>query len=157
MKEERSYPMSFLSEFKHHIDTARALHSAACELLARRPKLDPDLVMGRAAGGTVLEALAIELVLKERMARAGKNAMKTHRHDQLFKRLSLSEQENLRGRYASAPSDHFSSTLDDALAQSSELFEVWRYAHESYLRDRSPVHADIQEFLFVFDVLQEGL
>jgi hypothetical protein len=79
--------------------------------------------------------------------------MKTHEHDCLFASLPEPEKHTLRGSYKSARSGAFSSTLDEALARSSKLFEVWRYAHESC----DPVRADIEELLCVFEVVQAGL
>jgi hypothetical protein len=154
MKGERFYPTTFISEVQRHIDTARGLHSAACELLARRwGTPPPDNVQGRAAGGTILEPLAVELALKERQQRASPTIIKTHEHDLLFASLPEPEKNALRGSYKSARSGAFSSTLDEALARSSKLFEVWRYAHESC----DPVRADIEEILCVFEVVQAGL
>ena len=48
-------------------------------------------VMGTGAGAVVLETLALELLLKVRLDRAGIQVWATHNHSKLFAKLPVSE------------------------------------------------------------------
>src|SRR6266851_7928183 len=94
------------------MNAARAFHGTAGLLegihkqeLTRVPKgasLDPEIInqlVGRTASAAVLEALAVELVLKVRLDRARIPVPKTHNHADLFANLPPADQKDTEERY----------------------------------------------------------
>jgi hypothetical protein len=116
--------------------------------------------VGRAAGAVVLEALAVELVLKARLRRAGVLAdkLKTHDHKKLYKKLlNIKQQEadEADQRYQSLRLPAMRATLAEALAYSAQVFERWRYMHEE--EQRSGVEASMGEMQRAFMALADGM
>jgi len=136
---------------------ARAFHAAAGELKAaqtrlmariqsgggvrsesRRPgtvgtPLEADMLtrmVGAAAGEVVLETLALELVLKVRLARSGVAVWATHNHSKLFDKLPAPEKAAADQRYQSRRHSAMSKTLGEVLEFSADQFVKWRYMHE---------------------------
>lgn len=144
---------------------ARGFHGTAALLegihkqeLARVPKgasLNPDIInqlMGRTASATVLEALALELVLKARLDRAGLAVQRTHNHAALFAKLPASDQQQAEQRYQASRHPAMRARLKEALAYSAQVFEQWRYLHE-----HPQVEASMGEMQRAFEALAHGL
>jgi hypothetical protein len=87
--------------------------------------------LGRTAGAVVLEAVAIEIVLKARLRRAGisfANLRDKHDHSALFALVPDVEKREAEQRYQSAPA--MRATLAEALSFSARVFTQWRYMYE---------------------------
>jgi hypothetical protein len=109
---------------------------------------DTDLyeTVGMMVGATVLEALALELVLKARLLRAGITPAKWHSHSDLFSLLPAAEQQDAEliyqaGHPVSPP------TLAGILDVTAKAFERWRY-HAEQSSD-----ANVDEMQRAFDAL----
>ncbi len=72
-------------------------------------------MMSRVVSSTVLEALAVELVLKVRLSQAGIPIPKTHNHANLFDRLPLSERKESGQRYRASRHPAMRATIEEAL------------------------------------------
>jgi hypothetical protein len=126
--------------------------------------------LGQWAGMVVLEALAIELVLKVRVSRAGQPVEKTHSHSNLLVVLPAAERTELERRYQesnppqssvaivnktptmlyqlSAPPD----TLEKLLEASGSLFVKWRYMFQETV-----VEAPAEQMFHAFAALRSDL
>jgi hypothetical protein len=92
---------------------------------------NPHEVMGRIAGAIVLEALALEIVLKARLLRAEIQVPRTHDHSALYGLLPDTEKQEAEQRYQSAGWPPLrATTLAEALSASANVFMEWRYMHE---------------------------
>jgi hypothetical protein len=112
--------------------------------------------MGRAAGMVVLEALAIELVLKARLLRAGalsKQLAREHDHAALYAELPDTEKQESQQRYQSGRNPFTREKLADALAFSAKKFNEWRYMHE----EPKGVEASLGEMQRAFVALADGM
>jgi hypothetical protein len=161
------------------LKTARAFHAAASQLEAagmqlhariRRGEglgpetpppgtvghpLQPEMliqVMGAASGAVVLQTLALELVLKVRLARSGIEPWRTHNHTELFAKLPPVEKTAAETRYQARRHPSMKQSLGDVLAASAELFEKWRYMHE-----HPTVTSHDTEMQRAFEALADGL
>ena len=70
---------------------ARVFDAAAKQVVEVQADGDLNETLGVLAGATILEALALELVLKARMLRAGVNPPRWHSHSDLFALLPAAE------------------------------------------------------------------
>jgi hypothetical protein len=118
---------------------ARVFHLAADQLEKVRADIQPDAnidpayldeTVGMMAGATVLEALALELVLKARLLRAGTKPPKWHSHPDLFALLPAAEQQDAEQIYQADRHPAMRATLAEVLDFSAKAFEKWRYHHE---------------------------
>src|SRR5262249_15383902 len=117
--------------------TARGFHHAAAELEAsNRQKIRPGQVgidlayleqlMGRSAGAVVLEALAVELVLRARLQRAGISFAKLpdkHDHSALYALMPDLERQEADQRYQASRYRAMRATLAEALGFSALVFK----------------------------------
>jgi hypothetical protein len=108
---------------------------------------------GTAAGAVVLDALALELILKARLLKAAIPLKYTHSHIDLFAKLPQSER--------TADEEEFRALLNipmvrttqtDVLAFSARAFKQWRYLHE-----RHHVKASMGEMQRAFRALEQGM
>jgi hypothetical protein len=140
------------------LKTARAFHAAASQLEAAgrqlymriqrgegvRPEtpppgtvgrpLEPEMlfqVMGASSGAVVLQTLALELVLKVRLARSGIQPCWTHNHAVLFADLPPAEKAAAETRYQARRHPSMKQSLEDVLAASAPLFEHNAFANVS--------------------------
>jgi hypothetical protein len=127
-----------------------------------RPKLiNVEQLMGRVSGAVVLEALALELVLKARLKQSGIDfdvplkGMARHDHAKLYALLPDSEKQAADQRYRSIPFPAMHSTLAEALDFSAQVFTEWRYMHED--QHRSGVQASMGDMQRAFRALAEGM
>ena len=157
-------------------DSAALLESIRKEELASLPRVEPQIAQGNgfcavgfahvgldmdflnrnqgyAISATVLEALALEIVLKVRLARAGLAVPRTHSHAELFDALPASDRQAAEERYKMGGHPFRSTTLEAALADSDDVFETWRYLYE----EPAGVEASTGEMRRAFRVLAEGL
>jgi hypothetical protein len=125
-----------------------------------RPKpVNVDQNIGRVAGAVVLEALAIELVLKARLKRSEIDfqgplkGIKRHDHAKLFALLPDIEKQQADQRYRSLRHPAIRATLAEALDFSAKVFTEWRYMHEQ----PSGVQASMGEMQRAFKALTEGM
>jgi hypothetical protein len=159
--------------------TALAFDSAASHLrttgapVPRGITLPADRLaraLGPWAGTVVLEALAVELVLKVRVSRAGEPVQKTHSHSDLFALLPAAERTELERRYqeSSPPQSTVAivnktpttlhqlsappETLEKLLEASGKLFEKWRYMYEEAVSE-----APLEQMFHAFAALRDGL
>ncbi len=109
-------------------------------------------MMSRVVSSTVLEASAVELVLKVRLSQAGIPIPKTHNHANLFDRLPLSERKESGQRYRASRHPAMRATIEEALAFSADVFERWRYIHE-----HKWVEASMGEMQRAFNALAHDL
>jgi hypothetical protein len=121
---------------------ARGFHGTAALLedIHKRERVFPkgtnfDLdmlnqLMGRVVSATVLEALALELVLKVRLNRAGVAVSKEHSHAKLFAELPETDKQEAEDRYQAQRHPAMRATLEEVLTYSANVFEKWRYLHE---------------------------
>jgi HEPN domain-containing protein len=118
---------------------ARVIHNAANQLekVHADAKSDTsidcaylDETVGMIAGATVLEALALELVLKARLIRAGTRPPKWHSHSDLFALLPAAEQLDAEQIYQANRHPTMRATLAEVLDHTAKAFERWRYHHE---------------------------
>jgi hypothetical protein len=165
------------------LKTARGYHDSAAllenirkEELAGLPRAEPQITQGKgfyavgfahvgldmdflnrnqayATSATVLDALALEIVLKVRLARAGLPIPRTHSHTKLFATLPAPERQAAEERYKAGGHPFRSVTLEAALAGSNDVFETWRYLYE----EPAGVSASTGEMRRAFQVLAEGL
>jgi hypothetical protein len=117
----------------------------------------PDLhqVVGRAAGAVVLEALALEILLKARLLRAGipvSRGRDGHDHSALYRLLPDPEKQAAEHRYQSAGWPPMRATLDEALSASANVFVEWRYMHEEI-----SVEASLGEMQRAYAALADGM
>jgi HEPN domain-containing protein len=135
---------------------ARVFHIAANRLEELRGDTKPDAnidtayldeTLGIMAGVTVLEALALELVLKARLLQSGINPPKWHSHSDLFALLPEAEQQVAGQIYQANRNSAMRETLAEVLNFSAKAFERWRYHHEQ------PAEASLGEMQQAFDVL----
>jgi hypothetical protein len=122
-----------------------------------RPKpINHEQLVGRAAGAVVLEALAVELVLKARLHRLGirwARLVDKHDHSALYALLPDNEQHEADQRYQSIGQPAMHTTLAEALAFSAQAFKQWRYMHEQ----PSGVQASTGDMRRAFMALAEGM
>jgi hypothetical protein len=149
------------------LEVARSFHSAAVSLeqvaaqtqacvrsgnLALTGEAMKQL-LGEKSVPVVLHALAIEILLKVRLHRAGVKVRKTHDHDKLYANLPVAERKALSRRYVEQRRFPFKSqSLQAALEWSTDAFEKWRYRYEW-----QNVNASVGEMLLVYEVLSESL
>jgi len=139
-------------------ETAALLEKIHKQDLISVPKgttLDVDIIsqiMGRITSATVLEALALELILKARLNLAGLAVKRTHNHATLFAKLPSSEREQARQLYQASRHPAMRATLEEALAYSGQVFEQWRYLHE-----HPQVEASMGEMQRAFEALAHGI
>ena len=108
--------------------------------------------MGRVVSSTVLEALALELVLKVKLDQAKIEIPITHDLATLFAKLPAPEQRQVGRRYQTSRHPAMRPTIEEALAFSSDAFERWRYLHEHQY-----VEASMGEMQCAFNALVHGL
>jgi hypothetical protein len=141
---------------------ARGFHGTACllegihrqEMLALK-SIDHEIInqlLGRTASVVVLEALALELVLKVRLHRAGIVVPRWHNHADLFTKLPPSDKKDAEERYQARRHPAMRATVAEALAYSAGVFEKWRYGHE-----HPNVEASIGEIQRAFESLADGI
>jgi hypothetical protein len=109
-------------------------------------------LMGRIASAIVLQALALELVLKARLVAEGLAVETTHNHAKLFAKLPASVQQEAGQRYQASRHPAMRASLKEALAYSAPVFEQWRYLHE-----HRQVEASLGEMQHAFVALAHGL
>jgi hypothetical protein len=118
---------------------ARVIHNAANQLERVRADAKSDTsidcdyldeTVSMMAGASVLEALALELVLKARLLRAGTRPPKWHSHSDLFALLPGVEQQNAEQIYQTNRHPTMRSTLAEVLELTAKAFERWRYHQE---------------------------
>ena len=108
--------------------------------------------MGRVLSSTVLEALALELVLKVKLDQAGIKIPRTHDHAALFAKLPAPEQQQAGRLYQTSRHPAMRATIEEVLAFSADAFERWRYLHE-----HQQVEASMGEMQRAFNALVHGL
>jgi len=113
---------------------------------------NPHHVMGKAAGAVVLEALALEILLKARLLRAGIPVPRWHDHSALYGLLPDTERQEAEQRYQSAGWPPMRATLAEALSASANLFVEWRYMHEEI-----SVEASLGEMQRAYAALADGM
>jgi hypothetical protein len=135
---------------------ARVIHSAANQLEEVRADARPDAsidsayldeTIGMVPGAKVLEALALELVLKARLLRAGIRPPKWHSHSDLFALLPAAEQQGAERIYQTGRQPAMRATLAEVLDISAKAFERWRYHQEQ------PAQPSIGEMQHAFNAL----
>jgi HEPN domain-containing protein len=135
---------------------ARVFHIAADRLERLRGATKPDAnidtayldeTLGIVAGVTVLEALALELVLKARLLQSGINPPKWHSHSDLFALLPEADQKVAGQIYQANRHSAMRETLAEVLDFSAKAFERWHYHSEQ------PAEASLGEMQRAFDVL----
>jgi hypothetical protein len=118
---------------------ARVFHNAANQLEKVRAdtKADTNIdsayleeTVGMMAGATILEALALELVLKARLLGAGTRPPKWHSHSDLFALLPAAEQQDAEQIYQTDRQPAMRTTLAEVLDLSAKAFERWRHHNE---------------------------
>jgi hypothetical protein len=147
------------------IKAARGFHGAACLLekahqsnmaqLSAHPSTDIySPFEDTTPGAVVLESLALELVLKVRLYRAGiwGRKTKTHKHRDLFALLPATDKCDTEQRYQAYRHPAMRATLEEVLNFSSDIFETWRYPHE-----HSHVVVSTGEMQRAFRALADGL
>jgi len=141
---------------------ARGFHGTACllegilkqERLALK-SIDLETInqlLGRTTSMVVLEALAVELVLKVRLDWAGITVARTHNHANLFAKLPAADRKDAEERYQARRHPAMRTTLAEVLAYSAPVFEMWRYQHE-----HPSVEASLGEMQRAFDALAENI
>jgi hypothetical protein len=143
------------------IKTARGFHGTATLVEeihiqqmadARSIEIANQSFIGRAASAIVLEALALELILKARLIAEGLAVDKIHDHAELFAKLPASVQQEAGQRYQASRHPTMQATLKEALVYSAPVFEQWRYLHEHEV-----VRASLGEMQRAFEALAHGL
>ena len=118
---------------------ARIFHVAATQLEELRSDTKPDAnidtasldeMLGMLGGVTVLEALALELVLKARLLRSGIKPPKWHSHSDLFALLPEAEQQVAGQIYQTNRHSAMRDTLAEVLNFTAKAYERWRYHNE---------------------------
>jgi HEPN domain-containing protein len=139
---------------------ARIFHIAATRLEELRSDTKPDAnietasldeMLGMLGGVTVLEALALELVLKARLLQSGINPPKWHSHSDLFALLPEAEQQVAGQIYQANRHSAMRETLAEVLDFSTKAYERWRYHNER------PEEASLGEVQRAFDALVASL
>lgn len=138
---------------------ARIFHVAATRLEELRSDTKPDAnidaaldeMLGMLGGVTVLEALALELVLKARLLQSGINPPKWHSHSDLFALLPEAEQQVAGQIYQANRHSAMRETLAEVLNFTAKAYERWRYHHEQ------PAEASLGEVRRAFDALVASL
>jgi len=128
--------------------------------LCDTPPIKPDQGLGRAAGAVVLEALAIELVLKARLLRVGITHndifpfRDRHDHIKLYGHDGLSPafRQEAEQRYKSSRRSAMRATLAEVLSCSANALSEWRYLHQKPF-----VQASLGEMQCAFDALSHGM
>jgi len=116
-----------------------------------KPHRPVRVIVGEAISAVVLEALALELVLKVKLHHAGKRPPKMHNHADLFAKLAASERQQAGQRFqVGRQPDTY--TLEEVLANSAPAFERWRYAHE-----HQQLEASMSDMRQAFEALAYGL
>jgi hypothetical protein len=108
-----------------------------------------DQIVGQATAVAILDALALELMLKARLYLADRPVKNTHDHGKLFADLPNNEKADLEKKYASQRHSSMASTLQEALSRSGAVFVEWRYMYE-----HPQVTAHNTEMEVAFDVLK---
>ena len=135
---------------------ARVFHVAANQLERLRSDTKPDAnidtayldeMLGMLGGVTVLEALALELVLKARLLQSGINPPKWHSHSDLFALLPEAEQQVAGQIYQAHRHSAMRETLAEVLNFSAKAYERWRYHNEQ------PAEASLGEMQRAFEAL----
>ena len=135
---------------------APVFHTAANQLERLRGDAKPDAnidtayldgMLGMLGGVAVLEALALELVLKARLLQAGINPPKWHSHSDLFALLPETEQQVAEEIYQANRQSAMPETLAEVLNFSAKAYERWRYHNEQ------PAEASFGIMQRAFDVL----
>ncbi len=159
------------------LKTALGFDSAAAQLGTSRASAPHGntQTIGQLAGAVVLEALALELVLKVRVSRAGKPVPATHKHSDLFELLPAAERKDAERRYeerkpplsliaivgtrpppppGTPPYQLMSppKTLNELLRVSDDLFVKWRYMYEERVAE-----APLGQMSCAFAALKHGL
>jgi hypothetical protein len=137
------------------VEAARVFNTAAHQLEQVRANTNPganiDTVyldeLGMIGGATVLEAMALELVLKARVLLAGTKPPRWHSHFDLFGLLPDAEQQEAEQSYQASRGPEMQATLAEALDFSAKAFERWRFHQEQ------PAAARLAEMRAAFDVL----
>jgi hypothetical protein len=137
------------------LKAARVFHVAADQLEKVRADARPDAnidtayldELGMTDGATVLEAMALELVLKARLLRAGTRPPKWHSHFDLFGLMPDTEQQEAERSYQTSRAPQMQATLAEALDHSAKAFERWRFHQEQ------PAEARLAEMRAAFNVL----
>jgi hypothetical protein len=137
------------------VEAARVFHVAADQLEKVRAGAKPDAnidtayldELGMMGGATVLEAMALKLVLKARLVRAGTRPPKWHSHFDLFGLLPDAEQQEAEQSYQTSRGPEMQPTLAEALDLSAKAFERWRFHQEL------PAEARLAEMRAAFNVL----
>jgi hypothetical protein len=112
-------------------------------------------LVGRMAGAVVLEAIAIELVLKARMKRARisfDSLRDKHDHSALYSLPDLEKQEAEQQYQCIRHPSFRATTLAEALSFSAKVFVKFRYMHEE-----PSVEASLGEMQRTFNALAEGI
>jgi hypothetical protein len=99
----------------------------------------------------VLEALALELILKVRLDQASKPVPKSHDHAVLYADLPAAEKEEAARRYRNSRDPPMPTTLAEVLTESAKAFEQWRYIHE-----QKQVGANPEDMRRAFEALAHG-
>ena len=135
---------------------ARVFHIAANQLERLRGDAKPDAnidtacldeTLGITAGVTVLEALALELVLKARLLQSVINPPKWHSHSDLFALLPEAEQQVAGQIYQANRHSAMRETLAEVLDFTAKAYERWRYHNEQ------PAEGSLGEMQRAFDAL----
>lgn len=109
--------------------------------------------ISRAVSATVLQALALELILKVRLAMAQIHVPATHKHAELFAILPEQDRERADQLYRNCLRPFTRAvTIEEALAFSSDVLTVWRYSHEYEI-----VEASLDEMQCAFNALAHGV
>jgi hypothetical protein len=115
-----------------------------------------EKLIGERAGAVVLEALALELVLKAILQRAGISFARLqdkHDHSALFALVPDAEKQEAEQRYQSVRHPAMkAASLDQALSSSAQVFKQWRYMHE-----QNSVQASMGEMQRAFTALAHGM
>jgi hypothetical protein len=109
-------------------------------------------LVGVSSGAAVLEALALEIILKVRLSRAGMAVPRSHDHANLFGKLPAADKKDSEQRYNASRHPAMVATIEDALNYSCDVFEKWRYMHEY-----SQVDVSMGEMRRAFTALADDL
>jgi capsular polysaccharide biosynthesis protein len=132
--------------FNHYLaaSTARGFHVVGNDLIQvllqpmASQSIPSEVAFGRVAASAVLQALAIEIVLKAIAQKVGKPVINAHNHVTLLAALPADIQAACRAHYqarleAATVTDKASliADLDGVLAVSATVFVEWRYLYEA--------------------------
>jgi hypothetical protein len=128
-------------------------HNANVERMQRHPTGEVHSPLEDTfVAAAVLEALALELVLKTRLYRAGIPFEKIHELNELYAQVPAAERQTAEQRYKEFRHPAMRATLDDVLKFHGSVFETWRYPHEQPRLEMS-----MGELRKAFRALTEGL